>query len=117
MGEYWLLDRHGADGPTALVETDGSMHIVNVLRFGPSLTGLEEQQKIWDEVIGAVAPTLKPIVTASKLDEEGVELHADLKTDDAGGSLKRTRGNGGRDGAKAGRGAGGAKRTGGRGRG
>lgn len=117
MGEYWLLDRHGAKGPSALVETDGSMQITNVLRFGPKVTKLADQQKLWDEVIGGVAPTLKPMVPASKLDEEGVDLHDDLNMGDTTRSTRRTRGGSGSSAGKSGRTGGGARRTGGRGRG
>ncbi len=70
--KFWLMDQHGADGPTALVETNGRLQVVDVLRFGPSITELDDQQEIWDKVIGRVAPTLKPFVNASAVDEEGV---------------------------------------------
>jgi hypothetical protein len=114
MGKYWLLDRHGADGPSALVETDGSMRVVDVLRFGPDVTELEDQQKLLDDVMGRVAPTMKPLVPLAKLAEEGVDLHADLQH--AGGGSNRTgRRKGGRQAAANGRAAGGPKR--GRGRG
>ena len=79
MGTYWLLDKNDGESPMALVETDGGMHIIDVQRFGPGNTGLDEQQKIWDSVIGRIAPTLKPLVDASSLEEEGVEPHADLE--------------------------------------
>ncbi len=116
MGKYWLMNRHGADGPTALIETDGSMRIVDVLRFGPDVADLEAQQKVWDEVIGRVAPTMKPLVALSKVSEDGIEPHPDLQHGDGGSS--NTRGHDeSRHGAGAGRGASGAKRTGGRGRG
>lgn len=116
MGEFWLLDRHGADGPSALVETNGSMQIVDVVKFGPTVTKLEDQQKIWDDVIGKVAPTMKPLVAASKLNEPGTEVHEDLDTGDAAGGSRRNRKGG--DEGSAGRGVGnGPKRTGGRGRG
>jgi hypothetical protein len=78
MRRYWLMDQHGADGPTALVETDGSLHVIDVLKFGPAITELEGQQQIWDDVIGHVAPTLKPFVNAKDLQEDGVEPHDDL---------------------------------------
>jgi len=78
MGTYWLLDQDDGKTPIALVETDGGMHIIDVQRFGPGNTKLEDQQKIWDSVIGVIAPTLKPLVDASSLDEAGVEPHADL---------------------------------------
>lgn len=79
MGMYWLLDRLGHEGATALVETDGSMHVINVHRFGPGITELDEQQAIWDDVIGHIAPTLKPMVDATTLDEDGVEPDPDLQ--------------------------------------
>lgn len=78
MRTFWLMDQHGGDGPTALVQTDGSMRIVDVLRFGPGLTELEDQQRIWDQVMGRVAPTLKPFVDASTVAEEGIEPLPDL---------------------------------------
>ena len=117
MANYWLLDRHGAEGPSALVKTDGSMHVIEVLRFGPGVTELEDQQKIWDEVIGRVAPTLKPLVAARKLAERGVDLHVDLNTGGSGRSAEGGRAHSSNDGASAGRAAGSARRTGGRGRG
>lgn len=79
MRKFWLMDRHGSDGPTALVQTDGSLHIVDVLRFGPTLSQLEDQQRIWDEVIGRVAPTLKPCLSATDVDEVGVEPLPELQ--------------------------------------
>lgn len=117
MGKYWLLDRHGADGPSALVETDGSMRVVDVVRFGPALTELEDQQKLLDEVIGKVAPTLKPMVPASKVTEEGLAPHAELQQAGGGGGNRSGRRSGGSQASSSGRAAGGAKRTGGRGRG
>jgi len=78
MRSYWLMNQHGDDGPTALVETDGRMRISNVLRFGPSITELDDQQAIWDRVIGKVGPSLKPFVAASTIDEKGIEPHPDL---------------------------------------
>ena len=89
MRKYWLLNQHDAEGPTALVETDGRMQIVSVLRFGPGITDLEDQQKIWDHVHGRVAPTLKPCVAASSIDEEGVEPHEDLWTGGNGSRAAR----------------------------
>lgn len=79
MRKYWLMDQHGADGPTALVETDGSLHVIDVLRFGPDLTELEVQQKVCDQVMGRVAPTMRPFVDAASLDEEGVAPHPELR--------------------------------------
>lgn len=76
---YWLLNRHGSDGPTALVEIDGRMKIVDIIKFGPDLTELEAQQKVWDEVIGMIGPTLKPFVKSSTVKENGVAPHADLQ--------------------------------------
>lgn len=91
MRTYWLMDQHGGDGPTALVETDGRLQIVDVLRFGPSITKLKDQQKIWDQVIGRVAPTMKPLVGASTVDEEGVAPHSKLRRGDSGGTGASTR--------------------------
>lgn len=88
MGTYWLLDQNDGESPIALVETDGGMHIIDVQRFGPGNAGLDEQQKIWDGVIGRIAPTLKPLVDASSLEEEGVEPHTDLVR--GGGSTTRS---------------------------
>ncbi len=86
MRRYWLMDQHGGEGPTALVETDGRLHIVDVVRFGPSLTELEDQQRVWNQVIGHVAPTMRPLVEASELDEEGVEPHPKLRRFDGTGA-------------------------------
>jgi hypothetical protein len=80
------MDQHGGEGPTALVETDGRLQIVDVLRFGPSITELGDQQEVWDQVIGRVAPTMKPLVDASSVDEEGVEPHPDLWRGEHGGA-------------------------------
>ena len=63
----------------ALVETDGSLHIVDVIRFGPSNIELDDQQMVWDLVIGRVAPTMTPALDASAIDEEGVAPHPDLR--------------------------------------
>ena len=79
------MDQHGGDGPTALVETDGRLHIVDVIRFGPSLTKLKDQQAVWDKVIDRVAPTMKPLVDAASVDEEGVAPHPKLRRGGAGG--------------------------------
>lgn len=85
MGMYWLMDQHGHDGATALVETDGGMHIINVHRFGAGIADLDDQQRIWDATIGKLAPTLKPFVDASSVDEEGVEPHIDLQRGEPSG--------------------------------
>ncbi len=114
MRRYWLMDQHGGDGPTALVETDGRLHIVDVIRFGPSITELEDQQSVWDEVIGRVAPTMKPLVDASSLAEEGVEPHAELRQwseGDTGATSRGGRGGGGRKAGGAGRTGGGPSRN------
>lgn len=117
MGEYWLLDRHGAKGPSVLVETDGSMRVVDVLRFGSAVTDLAAQQQILDDVIGRVAPTMKPMVPARKIAEPGIDLHADLTHGEAGESNRSGRRIGSSKAAASGQAAGGPKRTGGRGRG
>jgi len=117
MGTYWLLDRHGAKGPSILVETDGSMKVIDVLGFGPKVTELEDQQKIWDEVVDKIAPTLKPFVAEADLDEEGVEVHDDLEHGESSGANGRGRGKRKRGGSGGGRTSSGPKRTGGRGRG
>jgi hypothetical protein len=115
---YWLIDQHGGTGPTALVETDGSLHIVDVIRFGPSLTELDDQQKVFDHLIGRVAPTMKPLVDASSLDEEGVAPHPKLWRGDEGGGRARSRsarGNGRRGSPATGFAGGGPSRKGSRG--
>jgi hypothetical protein len=68
----------------ALVETDGSLHIVDVIRFGPSKIELDDQQSIWDLVIGRVAPTMTPALDASAIDEKGVAPHPDLRRGEHG---------------------------------
>lgn len=117
MRKYWLLDQHDGDGPTALVSTDGSMHIVEVLRFGPGITDLDDQQAVWDGVIGKLAPTMKPLVAASSIEVESVEPHADLRRDANPGSPRTGRAS--RRGAdkrgRSGRVVGGPSRRGGRG--
>ena len=118
MSKFWLMDQHGGDGPTALVETDGRLQIVEVVRFGPSITGLDDQQEIWDRVIGRVAPTMKPVVRASSIDEQGVAPHPDLERDDGGDarSVNRARGpTGGKHQGAVGQVGGGPSRRGGRG--
>ena len=86
VARYWLLDRHNGEGPTALVETDGRMQVVRVLRFGPGITELDDQQAVWDQVIGRVVPTLKPFVEATSIDEEGFAPHSNLWRSDGGGA-------------------------------
>lgn len=118
MRKYWLLNQHGEDGPTALVETDGSMHIVRIARFGPGITELADQQQIHDRVIGKLAPTTKPLVEASTIEVEGVAPHADLRGGSPGVSNKPNRADrrsAGRSGPSGGRAAGGPSRKGGRG--
>lgn len=118
MSKFWLMGQHGSDGPTALVETDGRLQIVDVVRFGPSITELDDQQEIWDKVIGRVAPTMKPVVRASSMDEEGVAPHPELKRDDPGdsGTANRAgRRSAGQHRGSAGRVGGGPSRRGGRG--
>ncbi len=102
MKKFWLMNQHGADGPTALVETNGRLQVVDVLRFGPSITELDDQQEVWDKVIGKVAPTLKPFVNASAVDEEGVDPLPELSRGDHGGAGRANRA---------------SRRTGGRGKG
>ena len=118
MRKFWLMDQHGEDGPTALVETDGSMHIVRVLRFGPGITELDAQKAIVDRVLGKVAPTLKPLVDGSSITVDSVEPHADLNTGATSGSTKTNRAdrrNAGQRGPAGGRVQGGPSRAGGRG--
>ena len=114
MRRYWLMNQHGSDGPTALVETDDSLHVIDVIRFGPSITELEDQQKVRDDVIGRIAPTLKPLVDAASVDEEGVAPHPDLQLwdqGDGGATHRADQGAGRRRGRAAGRTAGGANRN------
>lgn len=92
MRTYWVMDRHGTDGPTALVEVDGRMKIVNITKFGPDLTELDAQQKVWDDVIGQVGPTLRPFVKASTVSEPGIDPHADLERTSARNSGSQKRG-------------------------
>jgi hypothetical protein len=115
--KYWLLNQHGRDGPTALVETDSSMHIVEVLRFGPGITELEDQQAVWDSIMGKVAPTMKPLVAASSIEVESVEPHTDLRRDAITGSAQTSRAfrPGTDKWGRSGRVAGGPTRRGGRG--
>jgi len=114
--KFWLMDQHEGDGPTALVETDGRLQIVDVIRFGSSLTELADQQKVWDDVIGRVAPTLKPFVDASTIDEEGVAPHDDLRRgDDNPGGTSRKAARGGGNWGQPGRTGGGGARRGSRG--
>lgn len=117
MGKYWLLDRHGDKGPSVLVETNGSMQVVEALRFGPAVTELDAQQQLVEDVMGRVAPTMKPMVAAAKLDEVGIDPHPDLQQGDASSRNKTGRSSGGSRSGSGGRVAGGPKRTGGRGRG
>lgn len=117
MGKYWLLDRHGADGPSALVETDGSMRVVDIIQFGPTVIELEDQQRLLDDVLGKVAPTLKPMVPSTKVTEPGIAPHADLQHSGGSGSNRTGRRSGTSQSGAGGRTGGGAKRTGGRGRG
>lgn len=118
MRKYWLLDQHGEDGPTALVETDGKMHIVRILRFGPGITELADQQAIQDRVVGKVAPTLKPLVDGTSIDVESVEPHEELQQSSTSGPGKANRADRrgeSRGGRSGGRSAGGPSRSGGRG--
>lgn len=112
MRKFWLLDQHGEDGPTALVETDGRMRVVQILGFGPGITELADQQAIQDKVMGKVAPTLKPLVDGSSLDVESVEPHADLTGSPKGGAKKANRADR-RGASKGGRASGGGRAAGG----
>lgn len=114
MRKFWLMDQHDGDGPTALVETDGRLLIVDIVRFGPAVTELAVQQNVWDQVIGRVAPTLKPCVSAASVDEAGIEPHPELRRDDRGGSASVNRAgrrNGGRTKGSPGRQGSGPSRT------
>jgi len=116
--KFWLIDQHDADGPTALVETDGKMRVARILAFGPGITELKDQQAIHDRVIGKVAPTLKPLVKGTSMTVDSVEPHEDLKggSGSSPGKANRAdrRSTKGR-GAGGGRVAGGPSRTGGQG--
>ncbi len=110
MRRYWLLDQHRGEGPTALVETDGSLHIVDIVEFGPGITERGDQQKIWDEVMGRVAPTLKPLVDAGSLEVEGEAPNPKLdRGDDFRSGSTRGRSQG-RQGVGSGRATGGPSR-------
>ena len=84
MRRFWLMDPDDHDRALALVETDGSLHIVDVIRFGPSVSELDDQQEVWDRVVGRVAPTLPPALSESAIDEEGVAPHPDLRRGEHG---------------------------------
>lgn len=84
MRRFWLMDPDDHDRAMALVETDGSLHIVDVIRFGPSNIELDDQQVVWDLVIGRVAPTMTPALDALAIDEEGVAPHPDLRRGEHG---------------------------------
>lgn len=111
MPRFWLMDQHGGKGPTALVEADGRLQIIDVLRFGPSVTELADQQKIWDDVIGHLAPTRKPFVPAASIEEEGVAPDPKLHRGDSGLAGRAGRGTGGRGGTGPGRSSTGPSRT------
>lgn len=114
MRRFWLMDQHGDEGPTALVETDGGLNIVDIVRFGPTVTELDDQQRVWDQVIGRVAPTLKPCVNESSIDEEGVAPLPDLrrgKRGDSGPTNRADRRSADRDRGSAGRRPGGPSRA------
>lgn len=114
MRKFWLMDQHGADGPTALIETDGGLNVVDIVRFGPTITALDDQQRVWDQVIGRVAPTLKPCVNATSIDEEGVAPLPELRRGagaDSGPANRASRRSGGRSTGSAGRRSGGPSRS------
>ncbi|MCP5025847.1 MAG: hypothetical protein GY929_06140 [Actinomycetia bacterium] len=111
MPKFWLMDQHDGKGPTALVEADGRLQVIDVLRFGPSVTELEDQQRIWDAVVGRVAPTLKPFVPASSVEEAGVAPDPKLRRGDEGSAGRAGRGSGGRSGTGPGRSGSGPQRT------
>lgn len=118
VGKYWLLDQHGEDGPTALVETNGSMNIVRILQFGPGITGLDDQQVIQDRVVGQVAPKMKPLVQGSSIVVDSVEPHEDLRKSFQAGKAKAKRSDRGGTsqwGRSGPSGGGAASRSGGRG--
>lgn len=117
MSKFWLVDQHDGGGPSALVETDSRLQIIDVLRFGSALTELDDQQAIWDKVIGKVAPTLKPCVSVSSIDEKGIEPHAELRKGDVdpGSPSRSSRRNAARGQGSSGRVSGGPMRRGGRG--
>ena len=84
MRRFWLMDPDNHDRPMALVETDGSLRIVDVIRFGPSNIELDDQQMVWDRVIGRVAPTMTPALDASAIEEEGLAPHPELRRGEHG---------------------------------
>ena len=118
MGKFWLMGRHEGDGPSVLIEANGSMKVISVLRFGPEVVELEEQQEIWDSVSGCLVPTLKPFMPAAHVHEDGVAVHADLSHDGGppGSSNRVGRRASGPRGSGVGQG-GGPSRSGSRGRG
>jgi hypothetical protein len=73
MRTYWVLDKNNNDAPLALVEGNGRLQVVDIIRFGPALVELDAQQQVWDSLIGRLLPTLKPFVASYKINEAGVE--------------------------------------------
>ena len=78
MRTYWVLDKNNNDAPLALVEGNGRLQVVDIIRFGPALVELDAQQQVWDSLIGRLLPTLKPFVASDKINEAGVEPHPKL---------------------------------------
>ena len=62
------------------------MHIVRVTTFGPGITELDDQQEILDDVVGQLAPVMKPMVVATSIEVEGAEPHAELRQGESGGA-------------------------------
>ena len=115
MQKFWLMNQHDAEGPTALVETDGKMRVARILAFGPGITELKDQQAIQERVIGKVAPTLKPLVKGTSITVESVEPHKDLSSgssSSSGNSNRADRRNTKGPGGGGGRVAGGPSRSG-----
>ena len=79
------------------------------------VTDLDDQQRVWDQVMGKVAPTLKPFVDATSVEEEGVAPHSKLQRGGHDGLGRSKRGRGKGSGAGGGRTSSGPSRKGSRG--
>ncbi len=100
MRKFWILDQHDGDGPTALVQTDGRMRIVDVLQFGPGISSIDQQQELWDRLIGGLAPTMKPLVDAGSIRVEGEPVSSELKRRDTTDTRSKTQAGPARSGSR-----------------
>ncbi|KAG1649141.1 hypothetical protein GQR58_029271 [Nymphon striatum] len=110
------MDQHEATGPTALVETNGSMRVVRVLQFGAGITELAEATG--ESTTGSWASSRPPLVKGGSITVEGVAPHADLVLDAKAGSGKSNRADrrkSAKNNSAGGRVSGGPSRAGGRG--